>query len=237
MTNQHPIDVHQMLHELTRPHHHAERYTQNRGPTTITKNHVTRVPSLLHQLEHAEPAGSGARTNTAGFESRPAARIEATDTLIRIDLEAAAWIRDMGEDDPPDTTACLQRLAGLLPTTHRCHRHTPTKNSHGTPTCCTWHTIEHDVHRWWTQARIVTGWETPAWRPDATCPECHHRGGLRVRLEERTALCVECRATYGPDTYMALAAHVRTETEARRRAAAPEPVDVPAVANRASRGW
>lgn len=210
MTDLDQLDVHDMAAELTRPHQHRESYTARVGQTTWTRHHTTRVPSLLDQLQHAEPSGEAGRSGS-GFESRPAAGLEALDSLVRIDLEAARWLRDLGLDDPSTTVACVQLLASMVRSLDACGPK-PKK-----PGCCTRHGVEHDIRRWWTQARIVTGWDTPAWRPDSTCPNCEVRGALRVRLEERQALCVECRETWDASSYQQLATHVRTEAEDRRR--------------------
>lgn len=67
-------------------------------------------------------------------------------------------------------------------------------------------------------ARVVTGSDTPAWRPDATCPMCAVCGGLRVRLEDPSAICVECREIWDAGSYQQLGEHVRTESVERRRA-------------------
>jgi hypothetical protein len=71
------------------------------------------------------------------------------------------------------------------------------------------------------QARIVTGWDSPAWSPDNTCPQCGERGTLKVRLAEHIAMCKNdaCRATWDETTIGLLADHIRAESEAERVAA------------------
>ncbi|GAW50599.1 MULTISPECIES: DUF7341 domain-containing protein [unclassified Nocardioides] len=203
-------DLHDMIGELTRSHRHREVYTTDPiHGTRWTRFHNTRVPSLLAQLEAASPSGEGGARGGAGFESRPAARVEALDVLVTIDREASRWVRMLGQDDPGYTDRCLTLLASLLPQVVRCDL------PRGRGTCCTWHMVEHDVRSWWTQARIVTGWDTPAWRPDVTCPNCTTRGSLRIRLEERCGMCVECRDSWDPSSYQVLADHVRTESMAK----------------------
>lgn len=223
---EHEVDVVDMVAELTRPYQHREHYTTVTGATSYGRDHVTKTPSLIHQLQHAAPTGEGLGRG-GGYESRPVARLEALDALTRIDLEAARWVRNLGDDDPGSTTACLRRLSSLLPSTQRCGSRSKM------PGCCTWHEIERDVRRWWTQARIVTGWDQPAWRPDSTCPGCGVRGSLRIRLEDRAGLCVECRETWDASSYQVLADHVRSEAEERRRPDV-EPVEIPPGQNR---GW
>lgn len=216
MTDPHELDVFDMAAELTRPHQHRETYTSRVGETTFSRGHITRVPALLDQLQHAAPSGAGT-TRAAGYESRPAARIEALDALIWVDREASAWLRDLGQDDPDTTAACVRQLAALYPSLDVCGR-VPKK-----PRCCTRHDVERDVRRWYTQARIVTGWDVPAWRPDSTCPNCEARGSLRVRLEDRFAMCTDCRETWDATSYQQLANHVRSESEEARAASRVEP--------------
>jgi hypothetical protein len=215
MTSPDPVIL-DMVAELTRPHSHAEAYAVvDVAGTVFGRRHRTRVPSLIHQLQHAAPSGEGLGRSGA-YESRPVARVEALDTLVRIDLAAARWVRELGEDDPGTTEACVQLLGSLLPSADRCKRR-------GGKDCCTAHAVEHDVRRWYAQARVVTGWDIPPWRPDATCPNCGVRGSLRVRLEDRAAVCAECHETWDSTTYQQLGEHVRNESmeAARRNAARP----------------
>lgn len=79
--------------------------------------------------------------------------------------------------------------------------------------CCTAHHIEHDVRHWWRQARIIAGWDSPTYRPFATCPVCSDRRSLRINLSTHSAVCVECRTVWGPDTIGLLGEHVRVERE------------------------
>lgn len=212
--------------DLTRTRSHRE--VLNRPAAAGgRRDHFTRVPPLLDQLRYGDWTTSQQRGGSA-FESRPAASVESLDTLIRIDLEAARWVRDLGEDDPGDTIECVRFLGGLVASARRCRVH-PRGHQHDgqgchldsagrrlTGWCCTWHNVAADVARWWTQARIITGWDQQAWSPDNTCPACGERRTLRIRLEERLGFCTSCRETWGPESYQELAAHVRAESEARR---------------------
>lgn len=215
------LDLNGYLHDLTRWHTHIEPVTQQVGQTKVIFRHRTKVPPLLVQLERADASGNGSARSGGGFESRPAAPLDAVDALVWIDVEAARWVRRLGEDDPGETLACLRMLGALAAAVERCHRVHAKFDKTTQAWCCVWHSIEADTRRWWLHARIVTGWDSPAWRPDATCPCCGKRGGLRVRLEERAGLCIECRESWGPSDYQVLADHVRTETMEARRLARP----------------
>lgn len=77
--------------------------------------------------------------------------------------------------------------------------------------CCVSHHIEADVRYWWRQARIISGWDSPPWRPYNTCPNCSKRKGLRINSMAHTAVCVECRTVWEPSTIGLLAEHIRQE--------------------------
>lgn len=79
--------------------------------------------------------------------------------------------------------------------------------------CCTAHHVEADVRAWWRQARIISGWDSPTYRPRATCPVCSKRSGLRINLGAHTGVCVECRTVWEPTTIGLLAEHIRREVE------------------------
>lgn len=195
------------VRELTRPHQHTETYQvpSLTGGGFVDARHTTIAPALLDQIwandtPNQTDAGEGARP---GYASKPAARLDALDTATRIDLEAARWVRDLGEDDHHTSTAAtVAQLHGLAASA------SPTQRS----------AIARDVRRWWLQARIATGWDSPAWTPDATCPQCGERGTLRIRLAEAIAMCTHdpCRATWDRETVGLLADHIRAESEAGR---------------------
>lgn len=192
-------DIHDVFAELTEPHTHREPYEPDRPDgEKWTTNHITTVPALVDQLD-ASPSGAGTDRNSSGYGSRPAARIEAIDALILIDLESARWVRDLGEDDPGDTKACLRRLHGL-----RASAQDATKEA-----------VDRDVRRWWRHARIMSGWDSAAWRPDNSCPVCEKRRTLRIRLSDEAGFCVECRADWDELTIGLLAEHIRAEPRPR----------------------
>lgn len=218
MTRPPHMELADYVRELTEHHTHAEHYQIRRGTTWYGANHVTKAPPLIVQLFTSDVASAAAEEGPrAGFQSKPAARLDAIDTAIRIDLAAARWVRDLGEDDPGDTIdpktervipgsgtiACVHRLHGLAASADQVTRRA----------------IEGDVRRWWTQARIVTGWDSPAWSPSNTCPQCGERGTLKVRLAEHIGMCTHdaCRATWDESTIGLLADHIRAESSAERR--------------------
>lgn len=205
MTRPRGMQLADYVRELTQRHNHVEPYT-TRGLTGgwIGRKHITNVPSLITQLwdndTPSQAAGDGPRP---GFQSRPAARLEALDAAVRIDIEAARWVTDLGETPRGlNTQDTIRQLHGLAVGADPAQRRA----------------IEHDVRRWWTQARIVTGWDSPAWSPDNTCPQCGERGTLKVRLAEHIGMCTHdaCRTTWDEQSIGLLADHIRAESEAER---------------------
>lgn len=208
-------DVVDMVAELCRARKHVEPYDVNTNGTTWQRRHPSIVPSLLAQLEHASPSGQGGE-RSGGYESRPAASIEALDTLCWIDTEASRWLRvDFHQDDEGSTAACVAKLGSLLPSLEA-----PVAK-----------VLRADIARWWTRARVVTGWDVAAFQPDNTCPACAKRGTLRIRTfgpTDVSGFCTEwtCGATWDATTVGLLAEHIRTENREDEDDEQPTLVDV-----------
>ena len=188
MTTRRP-DTLTMIHELTQPTQHREHYLRKRKP----RYHVTSNPPLLAQLdESAMPSNN--RIDGAGTiaGSRPSASLDAIDTANRIHTDATQWLHNLGLTTTGTTIDRIRRL---------------------TPEALTYADLARDIRRWWTWARITTGWDQPAWNPDNTCPICTRRGTLRIRLADKLATCIDdtCRTTWDEATIGLLADHIRTE--------------------------
>jgi hypothetical protein len=201
-------DIHTIVRQLCDWHTHRQPYVHTADGTTWETAHITQVPPLITQLAEANPASTGAGAGKPA--SRPAANIEALDTLIHIDLAAARWVRDLGEDDHGDTIACVRKVYSLAASAHYCGR-TKAVIEDRKVVCCTVHSIERDIRHWWTQARIVSGWDTAAWAPNNTCPMCGERRTLRIRPDDQTGMCTGCRETWDATNIGLLAEHVRLE--------------------------
>lgn len=198
-----PMQLADYVRELTERHHHSEQYQVREHGAWQQRRWSTKVPSLIDQLwANDTPSQAVEDGPRPGFGSKPAARLDALDAAVRIDLEASRWVKDLGEDDPADTAACIRLLHGLTASADMLTRRA----------------IEHDVRRWWIRARIVTGWDSPAWTPDNTCPMCGERGTLKVRLADRVGMCTNdaCRAVWDEHSIGLLADHIRAESSAER---------------------
>lgn len=192
------------VRELTEPHQHREHYTIRIAGRWEPRDHATRVPSLLTQLWENDVPSQGAEDGPRpGFASKPAARLDALDTAARIDIQAHRWVTDLGER-PRSLHAVdlIHQLHGLSASADPEQRREITRS----------------IRSWWLQARIVTGWDAPAWSPDATCPQCGERGTLKVRLAEHIGMCTndQCRVTWDAETIGLLADHIRAESNAAR---------------------
>jgi hypothetical protein len=190
------------INELTRSRIHREPYLLREHGKWITKKHKTAVSSLLDQLGQAvEPGGIG-DTGRGIPGSRSAARLEAVDTLLRIDAAAASWL----------TLRC-----------HRPLRASTADNLRALVGCASdldetalWE-LTREARRWATMARVTTGWEVPPFRPANSCPLCAERGTLRIRVGdgvssyETWATCTNCAESWDPQTVGLLAEHIRAE--------------------------
>lgn len=214
MTQQPRLDLADLVRELTQRHTHRERYTRRQGATLFGQDHVTTVAPLLEQLAESDiPSGASEDGARAGYASKPAARLDSLDCLHGIRRDADWWLDQL--DQRVTGGQGTRDLAGAIRLLHGLHRGLE-ECSQRRPGCCQAHELERDLRSWWTQARIVTGWDSPAWRPDNTCPACSERGGLRVRLIDQAGYCVECRTTWDPSSIGVLANHIRAESSAER---------------------
>lgn len=195
----HLTDIADDIRDLTQPYKHEQPYDRIVGGQVKPAKHVTRHPSLIDQLRAAETAGRGSDGQVSGYESRPAARLEAIATLTQIDTEAATWITWRRHKLRPTTEDNLRAVVGIATDLG------PDDRSE----------LAGEVRRWLTWARVVTGWDSPPWRPNVPCPMCAVKGGLRIRLLEESAACLDCGSVWDKGTIGLLAEEIRLATEGR----------------------
>jgi hypothetical protein len=215
----HLPDLPDMVAELTDQTRHREilgAYKRNvdGSQTWVSRDRWAVHPSLLDQLRSAVEASTSTEEGARpGFGSAPAARLEAVDAYLRIEREAAAALKACGQKVPAvrDIRGAFVDVATAI---RRYHATVPIDEA--LPM----------VRSWWATARVVTGWDSPPWRPDARCLACDAKGGLRIRLAQQAGVCVLCGSTWDPETIGLLAEHVRAEAAAKgdQRGASPMPV-------------
>lgn len=210
------VEIADAVRELTQTHLHMERYVvlDKHNRPTPAKQHMTRHPSLLAQLRDAATAGrgSGDEQMTGGYESRPTARLEALDQLLKIEQAVDDWLVRRLKATPRrhQLEDRLHQIVGLV-----------------SAETAQVSTFAREVNRWRIWARVVTGWDSPPWQPKVACPLCEHVGELRIRLIEQTAACLHCGETWDASTFGLLAEQIATvdidaanEERARARLAA-----------------
>lgn len=187
-------DIHDMIGELTSGHTNRQAYTVHEGADSVTRYHRTYVPALIDQL--ADCARPTNEQGFAGYQSAAPLWLEPMDTLAWIAERAGNWLWRLGDrDNLPDTKLRVRRLHGLW-----AGQDEATKKA-----------IEKDVRAWYTTSRVVSGWDSVAWKPDNTCPPCGERRTLRVKLGDQIAFCTGCRESWDATTIGLLADHIRIE--------------------------
>ena len=190
--------------ELIRQHTHREQVSRHDGEKWIHGKHQTQVPSLIRQLRDAIEPSSSAQSGRSSFSSRPSARLDAIDTLLRIEVASAHWLTSVCRKPlRPTVEDNLRALVGAAPDLTEVQQ---------------WD-LTREARRWATWGRVMTGWEVPAFRPNNTCPLCASRGGLRVRVGdgvssyESSAVCVDCGEAWDSANIGLLAEHIRSEND------------------------
>jgi hypothetical protein len=164
-------------------HSHTEivRATKPDG-TPYTYRHITRHAPLVEQLvmrpKDAEaPADGGGR---GVYESSPPSHLHAIDRHRAIEAECLEWLRRMRIPPRPVLTKCLSALVGGA---NRLDVEALAE-------------LVDASRSWWRWARTITGWDDPPYAPWGPCPVCRRVGSIRARATPKTAVCVECWASW-----------------------------------------
>lgn len=162
------------IRELTQHHTTMTIIDRDNGAQEI---HRVNEPPLLAQLDDAITGSTNLSDEDAtrgAFGSKPAAHLEAIDTLARIDNQARQLAADNGINPTGPLTTILHRLSGAIG-----------DKPH------------HKIHSWWAAARMVTQHDLPPHKPHGIpCPVCWETNTLRIRLDSELATCTECQEAW-----------------------------------------
>jgi hypothetical protein len=195
-------DIAQLAEELCDPHQHTERVwdVDRHRNRRMRRAYTTTQDGLLTQLSDAMVDAAAVWDDGASGRgvprSRPPGSWEALATHASITTAAARWCWMLGIPQRDTVEASIRGLVGRAPTLDRQQLAD----------------LAADIRAWHHRAAVMTGWATPAYAPTAPCPTCEASGTLRVNLGRQSALCVDCGATWTPDTIGVLARYIATVT-------------------------
>lgn len=173
------------------PSDHIRHLTAGFTTTELIAGHLhtIRHASLLDQLQDTV-TGTTMTADGAfrpAYGSKPAGRLDVLAFLHRLERQSHDLAVDLGFETPHRTKTRgrllplrdrLSRIAGDLP---------PEPN--------------RLVRSWWATARVLTQHDGPPYSPDVPCPnvDCERHASIRVRIEERLGVCVECHHVWSDD--------------------------------------
>lgn len=182
-----PIRQRIPLHRWDHNRNKKVTYHEVRAPSLLEQLHLARVPGVMY----VEDDGGKVRSTP---RSVPPARLEAINAYLAISAGAASWVAEVGLHLRDSPASNLRALVGAQSTSD------------------TLNLILADLRRWYGWAATLSGWERAPWRPDAPCPLCTARGGLRIHLARQTATCTTCGEVWTPTTIGILGAHIEACT-------------------------
>jgi hypothetical protein len=173
-------------------------WTDSRHP--ITKQHaVVHAPLLDALAEAARPGTGGDEPGPRSVPgSRPPVDLDAVSLLHEIQREAWVWRQTLQLAAGP--------LAGLVQGFGDAARIVDAE---------TLAQLASTVRRWVVWAEQGAHERAPLYRPDAPCPVCDRRHGLRVSVEQKRAWCVHCQEWWDETSIGVLGAHVDRWTRER----------------------
>jgi hypothetical protein len=163
--------------------------------------HTVQMPPLLEQVRLASEGTNGASDSTGGYESRPAAALDAIDVEIRIEVQCATFLRGTGKAQHGGLEANLRLMSARMPTL----------------TDKDIAEAQKLVRTWWVAAKIVAGLEERPQTPHIHCPLCDHVDTIRVRLDATSvtgiAWCKDCGEAWDEENIGLLIAEIERRRE------------------------
>jgi hypothetical protein len=202
VTDRKLVDVADAADALTEPYKHREAipyWDANRNRKQ--RDHWEAFPSLLDQLAEAAFPGS-AEPGAGEHASRPPADLEAVACHTAITIGSVKWAHRLRLDIRDTVASNIRALVGA----------SMTSDDRAD--------LLRELRAWVAWAETVTKWRNPPWSPGAPCPltktndagedqPCNARGSIRVRLDTKTAVCLDCKGTWDESNIGLLAEHVR----------------------------
>jgi len=163
--------------------------------------HAVEMPPLLEQVRLASEGTKHGSNSTGGFESRPAAALDAIDVEIRIEVECATYLRGRVNAQRGGLEENLRLMSERMPTL----------------TDKDVVDAERLVRSWWVAAKIVAGLEERPQIPHIHCPLCDHVDTIRVRLDTTSvtgiAWCKDCGEAWDEENIGLLIAEIERRRE------------------------
>lgn len=166
------------------------------------RHHAVFLPCLIDQVRAAADGSKGAAGSTGGFDSRPPGPTDAIDVEIRIEVEAATFVR----------TRLHAQRSGLKRDLELIARRVPTLEDDDLEH------LEPLARSWYVSASIVGGLEAPAIAPHIRCPLCEHQDTIRVRdldpvTETGIGWCKDCGTAWDQASFASLVRLIREAAE------------------------
>lgn len=179
------ITTFELVKELVKPIMTTTVYQVDESYCEHSVMHPPLLDQLLATIRVATSENKGSRA-TPGSQSP--VRIDALDAYIRIQTEAEGILREEFKVQPSaDVKRNVARFLDL-----------PISKE-----------LASKIYHWHATAAVVTDWQTPPFRPNASCPVCGKIGTLRIKLATQSAVCVSCKALWNSATIGLLADHIR----------------------------
>lgn len=158
-------------------------------------------PSLVDQINGSMGAARGSEDfNAPSYTAKAPVELHVLDVLVEIERTIDHWQNLLGVSWRLEIA---DRARGILGQATTLNDLALLKG------------IAYDFERMVTIASVATEWESEPFEPRATCPQCEARYTLRVQVLSRTAMCLQCRVHWTPETFGILVEYVRADNIAR----------------------